>query len=160
MNQISPPVAFPAPITRQQLPPGLWSSKHTFRHGQCDPAGIVYTPEFFNVFNQVIEAWFCECLALSYYDILGRRRTGLGYVNAHADFFAPVKMGEEIEIFLRVVKIGRTSYALELNGMIGDTEAQRGRFTTVTTDLETHKSVEIPRDIRDALTHYGIAGAS
>ena len=157
MNEISKPASFPRPVNRSDIPFPNWSYKHIFRHGQCDPAGIVYTPEFFNVFNHAIEAWFCDCLNLSYYDFLGPRRIGLGYVNAHADFFSPVKMGQEVEYFIRVSKIGSKSYALELNAMLGDTEALRGLFTTVTTNLDKHSSIEIPADLRDALNRFAFS---
>lgn len=154
MNKTDKPASFPSPLNRADIPFPDWSYKHIFRHGQCDPAGIVYTPEFFNVFNHVIEAWFCECLNLSYYDFIGPRRTGLGYVNAHAEFFLPVQMGQEVEYFIRVSRIGGKSYALELNAMLGDSEALRGLFTTVTTNLDTHSSIDIPTDLRGALNQY------
>lgn len=154
MNQASKPASFPRPVIRTDIPFPDWSYKHIFRHGECDPAGIVYTPQFFNVFNRAIEAWFGDCLKLSYYDFLGPRRIGLGYVNAHAEFFSPIKMGQEVEYFVRVTRIGGKSYALELNAMLGDTEALRGLFTTVTTDLETHRPIDIPSDLRSALNQY------
>lgn len=153
-QQITPAEAHPKPLQSADLHAQMWSKTVTFRHGQCDPAGIVYTPEFFNVFNQVIEAWFCECLGINYYDILGRRRTGLGYVRANALFFTPCSMGEEIEIFLRVSKVGSKSYALTLHAMKSGREALRGEFTTVTTSLETHQSIAIPQDIKEALSKY------
>jgi len=146
---------YPVPYTREQMQTTLWSWQYTFRHGQCDPAGIVYTPEFFNVFNHAIEHWFEESLGLSYYDILGPRQIGLGYVSASAEFFTPVLMGEEVEIFVQIREIGGKSYSLELNAFKGDREALRGKFTTVTTSLETHSSIKIPADIRMALSGYG-----
>ncbi|TNF19794.1 MAG: hypothetical protein EP318_13665 [Rhodobacteraceae bacterium] len=145
-------------MRRSDLPAHLWSRTVTFRHGQCDPAGIVYTPEFFNVFNQTIEAWFCECLGISYYDILGNRRTGLGYVSAGATFFAPCSMGEELDVFVAVTKVGGKSYGLTLHGMKSGREALRGAFTTVTTSLDTHQSIAIPQDIREALLKYADTG--
>jgi len=150
----SAPVGRPVPISRADLARGLWSRKVTFRHGQCDPAGIVYTPEFFNVFNQAIEDWFCRGLGISYYETLGSRRVGLGYVNASATFFTPCKMGDEIEIFVTVARIGGKSYRLVLHAMSGDSEALRGCFTTVTTSLDTHRPIPIPTDIRDAMRAY------
>ncbi|PRD43631.1 hypothetical protein C5748_10275 [Phyllobacterium phragmitis] len=151
-----------APLAEQlsELPLGrrpaeFWSAKTIFRHGQCDPAGIVYTPKFFDVFNRTIEKWFSESLALDYYEILGTRRIGLGYVTVSAEFFIPCKMGEEIEVFVRVVKIGNKSYTLMLHGMKGGKEALRGHFVTVTTSLDTHSSIQIPSDIRQALVAYG-----
>jgi len=144
----------PTPLTRAELPEGLWSHPITFRHGQCDPAGIVYTPKFFDVFNQAIEAWFCERLGLNYYDLLGPRRLGLGYAQASAVFFAPCRMGDQVDIFIRVEKIGTSSYSLTLHAMKGDTEALRGEYTTVTTSLDTMRPIPIPADIKDALTAY------
>ncbi|RGP35920.1 acyl-CoA thioesterase [Pseudotabrizicola alkalilacus] len=142
-----------ANLTRR--PTNLWSAFTVFRHGQCDPAGIVYTPKFFDVFNQIIEKWFCECLNIDYYTVLGPRGIGLGYATASADFFIPCMMGEKIEVFLRVAKVGNKSYALTLHAMKGEDEALRGHFVTVTTSLETRQSIQIPDDIRQALVAYG-----
>lgn len=153
-TQAQSTASHPVPKAAGDLPEAMWSRIVTFRHGQCDPAGIVYTPEFFNVFNQVIEAWFCEHLGIDYYDIISARRTGLGYVQANATFFTPCMMGDDVEIFVSVGKVGRKSYALTLHAMKGGQEALRGEFTTVVTSLDTHQSVEIPRDIKDALLDY------
>lgn len=153
-SQANPAATHPVPKAKGDLPKAMWSHAVTFRHGQCDPAGIVYTPEFFNVFNQAIEAWFCECLGINYYDILGPRRTGLGYVQANATFFVPCTMGEEIEVFVSVTKVGRKSYELTLHAMKGELEALRGGFTVVVTSLDAHQSIEIPEDIKGALLSY------
>ena len=149
--------AFPVPITRADLPAASWSTRFTFRHGHCDPAGIVYTPNFFHVFNEAIEEWFGDALGISYYDLLGPRRTGLGYVNASSTFFIPCKMGEEIDIHVRVARIGNSSYSLTLHAFLEDREALRGSFTTVTTSLETHKPIALPDDIRRALLDFSAA---
>ncbi|MCX7565975.1 hypothetical protein OS189_06425 [Sulfitobacter sp. F26169L] len=146
--------AHPVPIANADLPERLWCRTVIFRHGQCDPAGIVYTPEFFNVFNQVIEAWFCERLGINYYDVLGPRRTGLGYVRANATFFAPCTMGDEVDVFVSVPKVGGKSYSLTLHAMKGEKEMLRGEFTTVVTSLDSHRSIDIPQDIKDALLEY------
>lgn len=154
MKEVAGP---PSPISRADLPSGLWSDKVTFRHGQCDPAGIVYTPKFFDVFNQVIEKWFCKRLGVNYYDVLGPRRTGLGYATASATFFTPCMMGDEIEVFVNLTRIGGKSYTLALHAMKGEKEAIRGHYVTVTTSLDTHQSIPIPGDIREALVVYSEA---
>jgi 4-hydroxybenzoyl-CoA thioesterase/acyl-CoA thioester hydrolase len=146
--------AFPIPLTRAALSKASWSHPVTFRHGHCDPAGIVYTPQFFHVFNEAIEAWFGAELGITYYDIIGPRRTGLGYVSASSVFFLPCRMGEQIDIHVTVARVGRTSYSLTLHAMLGDSEALRGEFTTVTTSLDTHRPIPVPEDIRRALTDY------
>lgn len=145
---------FSSPLDAKAMPPSCWSFKVTIRHGHCDPAGIVYTPKFFDLFNHAIEGWFIEALGIDYYDVIGERRTGLGYVTASADFFTPCMMGDKLEIFVRVVRVGSKSYTLMLHAMKDGREALRGHFTTVTTALDHHKSIVIPADIRAAIVAY------
>lgn len=145
---------FSSPLSAGELPSSCWSCKVTIRHGHCDPAGIVYTPKFFDLFNQAIEGWFIEALGIDYYHVIGERRTGLGYVTASAEFFAPCVMGDELEIVMRVVRVGTKSYTLMLHAMRDGSEALRGHFTTVTTSLDGHKSIPIPADIKDAIVAY------
>jgi 4-hydroxybenzoyl-CoA thioesterase/acyl-CoA thioester hydrolase len=141
-------------LERNDLSASQWSHTTRFHHGQCDPAGIVYTPEFFNVCNQAIEEWFVEELGLDYYDIIGRQKIGLGYATASATFFLPCRMGETVDIFVQVDRVGGRSYSLTLHGFRGDQEAFRGQFTTVVTSLEHHESIDIPGPLRSALVAY------
>lgn len=145
------------PLDQCDLPNNLWSTKTRFRHGQCDPAGIVYTPNFFDVFNRAVEEWFDVSLCVPYQEVIGIRRIGLGYVSASATFFSPFMMGEEGEIFVALDRIGTKSYSLNLHLLKNGREAVRGSFTTVTTDLDAHRSIEIPDDILEALLIYAEA---
>lgn len=145
----------PIPLSTSDLKSHLWSTTTTIRFGQCDPAGIVYTPNFFDIFNVVVEKWYAEALGIDYYEMIRGRRTGLGYVSAFADFFLPCRMGDEVEVAVDVDRIGNTSFGLVLHAFVAGREALRGRFTVVTTSLETHRPVPIPDDLRDALRTYG-----
>ena len=80
------------------LPDHLWT-RHPFAH--CDPAGIVYFASHFDILNGVVEDWFGEGLGLDYHDIVGRRRVGLGYVHASADFRLPARMGDRLDLCRR-----------------------------------------------------------
>ena len=66
-------------LTLSELPSGIWRTRLPVRFGSCDPAGIVYTPEYLNLFNGVIEDWYDAALGLPYHELVGKRRTGLGY---------------------------------------------------------------------------------
>ena len=146
--------ARPTPLRRAELGDALWSSAVKIRFGQCDPAGIVYTPQFFDIFNVVIEDWYAQALGLDYYEIIGERHVGLGYVSAHSDFFAPARMGDTLDIAVAVERIGNSSFTLVLHAFRGEQETLRGRFTVVTTDLNLHKSIPVPDDLRSALLDY------
>ena len=149
-----PAAGRPSPLKREDLPPSLWSYTVRFRHGQCDAAGIVYTPEFFNVCNHAIEEWFGKALGLDYYDLIGRQRIGLGYVTANATFFRPCVMGETVDVFIEVDHVGTRSYSLILQAFAEGDEAFRINFTTVTTCLDRHRPAPIPEALRSALTRY------
>ncbi len=144
----------PTPLAISDLERSPWSTTTTIRFGQCDPAGIVYTPNFFDIFNVVVEEWYGDALGIDYYDVIRNRRTGLGYVNALADFFLPCKMGDEIEVAVDVGRIGNTSFGLVLHAFVEGREALRGKFTVVTTSLESHRPIPIPEDLRQALIAY------
>ena len=144
----------PSPLRSSDLPGRPWSAGVRIRFGHCDPAGIVYTPKFFDLFNVVIEQWFEQALGIGYYEVIGRRRIGLGYASAHADFFSPCTMGDALDVAVVVERIGNSSFALVLHAFRDGCEALRGRFTVVTTDLTIHKAMPVPQDLRDALLAY------
>ena len=43
------------PLMLSELSGAIWRTRLPVRFGSCDPAGIVYTPEYLNLFNGVIE---------------------------------------------------------------------------------------------------------
>jgi len=156
MNQDNPPetAARPHPLIFSSVKDRLWSTTVRIRFGNCDPAGIVYTPKFFDIFNVVIEEWYERALHIDYYELIGKRRIGLGYVNAHSDFFSPCLMGDTLAMAVKIERIGNSSFVVLIHAFNGESEALRGRFTVVVTDLDTHRPQSIPDDLRSALLDY------
>jgi 4-hydroxybenzoyl-CoA thioesterase/acyl-CoA thioester hydrolase len=141
-------------IRAQDLHPSIWKAPVTIRFGQCDPAGIVYTPVYFDLFNVTVEEWFSACLGLDYYRIIRERKVGLGYGHAAADFLSPAFMGDMLDIAVAVSAIGTASFTLTLHVMRDEAETARGRLVAVTTSLVEHRPVAIPDDIRAAIERY------
>jgi 4-hydroxybenzoyl-CoA thioesterase/acyl-CoA thioester hydrolase len=142
------------PIRAAELPAGVWKTSTTIRFGQCDPAGIVYTPVFFDMFNVVVEQWYSASLGLDYYAAIRDQKLGLGYGHVSADFLVPCTMGDVIDIAVLVDRIGRASFTLTLHVLKQEREAVRGRLVVVTTSLVEHKAAAIPGDLRTALERY------
>jgi len=141
-------------LRSNELHPSVWRSALAIHFGHCDPAGIVYTPQYFHLFNTVLEGWYGQALGISYYELIGTRRTGLGYAHASADFATPARMGETLEVAVIVEAIGRSSLTLVLHAFKDGLECARGRFVTVVTSLVTHKAIPVPDDLRAALEAY------
>ena len=66
------------------------------RFAHCDPAGIVYFPQYLVLFNGLVEDWFTDGLGVSYAQMLGPRRIGLPIVKLHCEFSAVSRMGDEV----------------------------------------------------------------
>ena len=142
------------PLRLSELPAGVWRSRILVRFGACDPAGIVYTPEYLNLFNGVVEDWYGEALGISYHELVGKRRTGLGYAHVSADFAKPSSMGDVLDVAVIVRRVGRASLTFTVHAFKEGIECVRSTFVTATTSLVDHKAIALPNDVRDALNAY------
>lgn len=142
------------PLTLSSVADRIWHKRKNVRFGDCDPAGIVYTPEYINIFNGTIEDWYGDALSLPYHGLIGDRRIGLGYAHVSADFSKPSAMGDLLDIAVAVKRIGRSSIALSVHAFKEDIECVRANFITVTTSLRDHSVIPIPDDLRQALSRY------
>jgi 4-hydroxybenzoyl-CoA thioesterase len=124
------------------------------RFSHCDPAGLVFFPQYLVMFNQLVEDWFTDCLGLPYAEILGARRTGLPTVSLACEFTAPSRMGELVHLGLSIERIGGASIGLRLGVRCGDEARVTARQVLVTTSLDTHRALPIPGDMRRALLDF------
>jgi len=124
------------------------------RFSHCDPAGIVFFPQYLVMFNGLVEDWVSEALGIPYTDLLGPRRVGLPTVSLNCEFSAISKMGDDIVLGLSLEHIGRSSIRLKLDVMKGATQCVTVQQVLVTTHLDTHRAIAIPDDLRDALMKF------
>ncbi len=123
------------------------------RFSDCDPAGIVFYPQYFVMLNGLVEDWVNEGLGLSYHGLVAQRRIGLPTVKLEADFRAVSRMGDQVMLGLTVERLGSRSMALLVrcfDAAAGELRMQV-KQVLVTTSLETHRAVEIPPDMRAAI---------
>jgi 4-hydroxybenzoyl-CoA thioesterase len=123
-----------------------------FQH--CDPAGIVFFPQYLVMTNALVEDWFNECLQIDYAQMIAQRRIGLPIVKLDCEFSRPSQMGETITLALSVMKVGRRSISIEIVGQHGDETRFRAKQVLVTTSLERGTSIDIPADIASALATF------
>ena len=124
------------------------------RFAHCDPAGIVFFPQYLTLTNGLVEDWFTEGLGIDYAQMIGERRVGLPIVKLDCEFSRPSRMGETITLALGVTTIGKRSIGIEIVGRLGDEIRFRAAQVLVTTSLETGISIDIPDDIASALATF------
>ncbi len=138
----------------------LFSRDRLIRFSDCDPAGIVFYPQYFVMFNGLVEDWFNEGLGIGYQRTVIERRIGLPTVHLEADFKAVSAMGDRVMLVLDVERMGGRSLTLLLRCLGRDDSSVRMtmRQVIVTTSLDTHRAVDIPADLREAVARTaGIA---
>lgn len=125
---------------------------HRIRFSECDPAGIVFYPQYFVLFNDLLEAWIDRLLPEGFAGLIGARRQGLPTVRLEADFKAVSRMGDEVLLSLELQRLGRSSMTLALACTALDGELRMAvTQTVVCTDLHSHRAIPVPEDLRQAL---------
>ncbi|MBB3002212.1 MAG: thioesterase family protein [Paraburkholderia tropica] len=129
-----------------------FSRPHKIHFSECDPAGIVFYPQYFVLFNDLIEAWIDDLLPEGYHGVIGARRIGMPTVRLEVDFKAISKMGDRVTLSLDVQRLGNASLVLAWACTGADGVVRMSALQTlVTTSLDTHKAIPMPDDLRGAI---------
>jgi 4-hydroxybenzoyl-CoA thioesterase len=126
--------------------------------GDCDPAGIVFYPRYFAMFDASTTALFECALGMTKYQFL-KRYDALGYpmLDTAARFVKPTRFGDDVVIATAISKLGRSSFEvlhrLTKNGELA-VECTEKRVWAVrdADDAERIRSQAIPDEIVSRLS--------
>jgi 4-hydroxybenzoyl-CoA thioesterase len=130
------------------------------RFSHCDPAGIVFFPQYLVMFNGLVEDWFDQGLGLGYAHVVRELGIGLPTVALQCEFTSPSRMGEHVVLGLAVQRLGGKSITLELSCRCGDDVRVKATQVLVTTNLATHQSITVPTALRAAIERFHGQAAS
>ena len=125
------------------------------RFGHCDPAGIVFYPQYLVLLNGLVEDWVDQGLGISYAGLVAQRRVGLPTVRLECDFRAVSRMGEDVVFGLEVERLGNRSITLAIDVTLGSEQRLAARVVLVTTDLGHHRAIAVPADLHAAILAFG-----
>jgi len=128
-----------------------FESDKLIRFHHCDPAGIIFYPQYFILFNELVEDWFTKGLDVSVVDQVMRDRVGIPMARVECDFLVPSRIGDILRFVLRVVRIGRSSMTLRIECRAGDELRVKAQLTVVFASLETMRSVPISADLKQRI---------
>jgi len=123
------------------------------RFHHCDPAGIVFYPQYFVLFHELMEDWFTEGLGENYAAFV-RGGHGMPAVKVECEFLAPNPVGDVIAFELSIVRLGKSSVTLRIVGKSRGVECVRATLVNVHSALHPLKSVEIPPRLRAAMQRF------
>jgi 4-hydroxybenzoyl-CoA thioesterase len=125
------------------------------RFAHCDPAGIVFYPRYFEMFNALVEDWCADGLGISFRELHLERGLGVPTVHIETDFTAPSGLGEVLRAELSVLKLGRASItvSIRMRGPQGD-QRVKAELVLVMMDLQRRRAVPIPEQLRRRIAAF------
>lgn len=85
--------------------------------GDCDPAGIVFYPRYFAMFDHSTHLLMEAASGMSKYDMLGAYKAtdfvGCPMVDTRGRFMIPCRFGDDVTIDSVFTRVGRSSFEIE-----------------------------------------------
>ena len=90
----------------------VFTTGRRVRFADCDAAGIVFFPRYFEMLNGVVEDWFAGPLQASFRELHLNRHVSVPTAAVEARFIAPSRLEDELTFALTVTKLGGASCGL------------------------------------------------
>ena len=118
--------------------------------GHCDPAGIVFYPRYFEIFDASTSALFERALGITKFEMIKTMEfTGWPMVQTQARFIKPTRFGDDVTVETSIA-FGRASFEIQhklsLKGEIC-VECSEKRVWTRRDATGALKSLPIPEDV-------------
>lgn len=95
------------PMTHQ-----IFTTSRRVRFADCDAAGIVFFPRYFEMLSGVVEDWFAGPLKMSFRELHMEHGASVPTAAVEARFIAPSRIEDDLDFSLVVTKLGSTSCGL------------------------------------------------
>ena len=117
-------------------------TRRTVAFGDCDPAGIVYTPRLVAICLEAIdEAWKAILDGDGWFELTADHGRGSPFVSIAMEFMAPVTPRTALDLVVRLSKVGQTSLTFEVVASQYGNQCCKGTFTSVVVDLKEMRKV-------------------
>ena len=111
-----------------------WQTPVRFR--DCDPAGIVFYPRYFEMLNNLVETFFDEAIGWSFAKMHGRDRVGVPMAALSTQFSAPSRLGDLLDWSLAITRVGGASADLSVTAAGGGELRLSVEATLVLVDID------------------------
>lgn len=98
----------------------VFQTRRRVRFADCDAAGIVFFPRYFEMLNGVVEDWFADCLGASFRELHQDRHVSVPTAAIEARFMLPSRLEDDLAFSLTVTRLGGASCTLRHSITAGD----------------------------------------
>jgi 4-hydroxybenzoyl-CoA thioesterase len=131
----------------------MFTTEKQIRFQHCDPAGIVFYPQYFYLLSEAMEDFMAAAGKPQHQQITVDRR-GWPIVKLDVDFVRMSRYGDRVAIDVYVRRIGGASLMLDYVVRGDDGDRLKASTTLVHVDLATDRAIAIPDDVRAAFGRY------
>lgn len=137
----------------------IFERKKLIRFHHCDPAGIVFYPQYLVLCNELVEDWFDEGIGINFYKLHAEMHRGVPMRHMEVDFLAPSVHGDELNFSLGIDHLGGTSIRLAISAEKDGIVRFKALQTVVWADLEgAPKAARIDDPWRERFSRFMLPG--
>ncbi len=137
--------------------PQVFTLERRIRFSHCDPAGIVYFVNFFDMINALVEDWFGEAIGLPFDQMHRSRHIGFPIVDTGCEFLRPCHLGDLLVLELAIARLGRSSIEFRIGGRVGAEEKLRAHHKCAMVSLDIFRAAPIPDELRAKMLPYVVS---
>ena len=132
--------------------PAQHTIKRRVQFAETDMAGVVHFSYYFRMMEEV-EHDFFRALGLSVAMVHESLEIGWPRVSAGCEFFGPLRFEDEVELHMRVTKVGEKSFNYEVDFHHQGRRVALGKMTSVCCEMldSGMRAIPIPEGIRKKL---------
>lgn len=122
------------------------------RYSEVDGQKIVFNAHYLTYYDTAITEYF-RALPYEYMGQVEHTGEDFHTVRTLVEYQQPIAFDEDIEVHVRVARLGRSSitFLLEIHPQGGDDLRATGEVVWVNTNQATHKSAPVPRELVDKI---------
>ncbi len=132
--------------------------RHPFRirYAETDAQGVVFFGNYLIYYDTAISEYF-RALGYDYANQVRDTGTDFHVVRVSVDYHTPLRYDDEIEVGVRVSRLGKASLHFAVAIFVKDTEepASTGEIVWVNADQSTGKSAPAPEVLRKLIAAQG-----
>jgi YbgC/YbaW family acyl-CoA thioester hydrolase len=130
-----------------------FSISRRVQFAETDMAGVVHFANYFRWMEEVEHAFF-RSVGLSVVMHHQDREIGWPRVAVECEYYGPLRFEDELELRLRVMKVGEKSFTYEVDFKKADQQVALGKVTSVCCAVQPQSgftAIAIPPEIREKL---------
>jgi 4-hydroxybenzoyl-CoA thioesterase len=120
----------------------------------CDSAGVVFTPEYFNLFTEVLEDWWEQGVGISFKDLIFTYQRAIPLRTFNGEFLVSSRLGDLLEFHLTVQEIRSTSVNIAIAAYNSGTKRCYVNMKFVQVALNSTQVIRWPEPWREKMRAY------